>query len=46
MFVVRLDDETAVALSKTTTEHAFELPNKENLRFIADRLAGLIGDAE
>ena len=46
MFAVRLDDETAVALSKTTTEEAFELPNKENLRFIADRLAGLIGDDE
>ena len=46
MFAVRLDDETAVALSKTTAEGAFELPNKENLRFIADRLAGLIEDDE
>lgn len=46
MFAVRLDDETAVALSKTATEDAFELPNKENLRFIADRLAGLIEDDE
>lgn len=46
MFAVRLDDETAVALSKTATEEVFELPNKENLRFIADRLAGLLdGDA-
>ena len=46
VFAVRLDDETAVALSRSTTEDAFELPNKENLRFIADRLAGLIGDDE
>ena len=46
MFAVRLDDETAVALSKITTEDTFELPNKENLRLIADRLAGLIGDDE
>ena len=36
MFAVRLDDETAVALSKSATEEAFELPNKENLRFIAE----------
>jgi hypothetical protein len=46
MFAVRLDDETAVALSETPNEEAFELPNKANLRFIADRLAALIGDAE
>jgi hypothetical protein len=46
MFAVRLDDETAVALSKTPNEEVFELPNKENLRFVAYRLARLIGDAE
>jgi hypothetical protein len=43
MFAVRLDDETASAAS-TTAADVFELPNKENLRFIADRLASLLGD--
>jgi hypothetical protein len=46
MFAVRLDDEAAVSLANTATEQRFELPNKENLRFIADRLAGLLGDGE
>ncbi len=35
-----------VATSKATAEETFELPNQENLRFIAKRLAGLIGEGE
>ena len=44
IFAVRLDDEAAVVLSKSSTEEALTLPTKENLRFIADRLAGLLGE--
>jgi hypothetical protein len=44
IFAVRLDDEVAVVLSKSSNEEAFALPTKENLRFIADRLAGLLGE--
>jgi len=46
MLAVRLDDEAAVSLSKVATEESFEMPDKENLLFIADRLAGLIGEGE
>jgi hypothetical protein len=46
LLAVRLDDEAAVAVSKATTEETFELPNQENLRFIANRLSGLIGEGE
>ena len=46
MFVVRLDDEAGAAVSKASTEETFELPNKDNLRFIADRLSGLLGERE
>lgn len=46
MFAVRLDDEAGIALSKASTEEAFELPNREGLRFIADRLQGLIREGE
>jgi hypothetical protein len=44
MFAVRLDDEAGAAASKGSTEEAFDLPNRENLRFIADRLKGLLGE--
>ena len=44
MLAVRLDDEAGVAMSKVTTEETFALPSPENLRFIAGRLAGLIGE--
>jgi hypothetical protein len=44
MFALRLDDEAAGAGPKSSTEEAFTLPTKENLRFIADRLAGLLGE--
>jgi hypothetical protein len=46
MLAVRLDDEAAVALSKSSTEEAFALPNSENLRFILNRLTGLVGEGE
>jgi uncharacterized protein DUF5681 len=46
MYVVRLDDEAGAAVSKASTEETFELPNKENLRFIANRLKGLLGEGE
>ena len=42
LLAVRLDDEAGVAASKQATEETFQLPNKENLRFIADRLSGLL----
>lgn len=46
MLAVRLDDEAAVALSKSSTEDAVVLPNQENLRFILNRLSGLVGEDE
>ena len=46
VLAVRLDDEASIAASKGSTEETFELPNKENLRFIANRLSGLLGEGE
>ena len=43
---VRLDDEASIAASNSSTEETFELPNRENLRFIANRLSGLLGEGE
>jgi hypothetical protein len=39
---LRLEEEATVAASVGNAEAAFEPPNKENLRFIAARLRGLI----
>lgn len=44
--VMRLDDEAAVELSKSSTEDAFAMPTKDNLRFISKRLAGYLGEDE
>jgi hypothetical protein len=44
LWTVQLDDEANTVASKASTEETYELPNKENLRFIADRLKGLIED--
>src|SRR5271165_1888046 len=46
VLVVRLDDEASIAASRGSTEETFELPNRENLRFIANRLSGLLGEGE
>ena len=46
LLAVRLDDEASIAASKSSTEETFELPNQENLRFIAHRLSGLLREAE
>jgi hypothetical protein len=46
VLALRLDDEAAVAVSKASSEEAFELPNQENLRFILNRLNGLVGESE
>jgi hypothetical protein len=46
MYVVRLDDEAGAAVSRASTEETFELPNRDNLRFIADRLSGFLGEGE
>ncbi len=46
MFVVRMDDEAALAVSKASTEEAFVTPNDENLRFILSRLTSLVEDGE
>ncbi len=43
---LRLADEAAAAVSKASSEEAFELPNQENLRFILGRLNGLVGEGE
>jgi hypothetical protein len=46
VLVMRLDDEDSVALSRSSTEGAFAMPTKDNLRFIAKRLAGHLGGDE
>jgi hypothetical protein len=46
VLAVRLDDEASIAASKGSTEETFELPNRENLRFIANRLAGFLREGE
>jgi hypothetical protein len=43
---IRLDDEASIAASNSSTGETFELPNQENLRFIARRLSGLLGEGE
>ena len=46
VLVVRLDDEASIAASRAPAEETFEMPNRDNLRFIADRLSGLLGEGE
>ena len=46
MLAVRLDDEASIVASKASTEESFELPNQDNLRFIANRLSGLLEGSE
>ena len=46
LLAVRLDDEANIVASKASTEESFELPNKDNLRFIANRLSGLLEGGE
>jgi len=46
VLAVRLDDEAGIAASRASTEETFELPNRDNLRFIANRLSGLLGEDE
>ena len=46
VLVVRFDDEAAVAVSRASTDESFAMPNRENLRFIADRLNGLLGEGK
>jgi hypothetical protein len=43
---VRLDDEANIAASNSSIGETFELPNRENLRFIANRLSGLLAEGE
>jgi hypothetical protein len=46
LWAVQIDDEASIATSNSSTEETFELPNRENLRFIAKRLSGLLGEGE
>ena len=46
LWTVQVDDEASIAASNSSTEETFELPNRENLRFIANRLSGLLGEGE
>jgi len=46
LWTVQVDDEASIAASTSSTEETFELPNRENLRFIAHRLSGLLGEGE
>ena len=46
LLAVRLDDEANIVASKASTEESFELPNQDNLRFIANRLSGLLAGGE
>jgi hypothetical protein len=46
VLAVRLDDEASIAASRAPAEETFELPSQDNLRFIADRLLGLLGEGE
>jgi len=46
LLAVRLDDEASIAASNSSIEETFELPNQENLRFIAHRLSGLLEEGE
>jgi hypothetical protein len=42
LWTVQVDDEASIAASTSSTGETFELPNRENLRFIANRLSGLL----
>ena len=42
LWAVQVDDEASIAASTSSTGETFELPNRENLRFIANRLSGLL----
>jgi hypothetical protein len=46
LWTVQVDDEASIAASNSSTEETFELPNRENLRFIANRLSGLLAEGE
>ena len=46
LWTVQVDDEASIAASNSSTEETFELPNRENLRFIANRLSGLLAEDE
>jgi Family of unknown function (DUF5681) len=46
LWTVQVDDEASIAASTSSTENTFELPNRENLRFIANRLSGLLAEGE
>ena len=46
LWTVQVDDEASIAASNSSTEETFELPNRENLRFIAHRLSGLLAEDE
>lgn len=46
LWAVQVDDEASIAASTSSTEDTFELPNRENLRFIANRLSGPLGEGE
>jgi hypothetical protein len=46
LWAVQIDDEASIATSNSSTEETFELPNRENLRFIAKRLSGMLGEGE
>ena len=46
VLAVRLDDEANIAASRAPAEETFELPNRDNLRFIAERLSGLLVEGE
>jgi hypothetical protein len=46
LLATRLDDEGNIVASKASTEESFELPNQDNLRFIADRPSGLLAGRE
>jgi hypothetical protein len=46
LWTVQVDDEASIAASSSSTGETFELPNRENLRFIANRLSGLLAEGE
>jgi Family of unknown function (DUF5681) len=46
LWTVQVDDEASIAASSSSTGETFELPNRENLRFIANHLSGLLAEGE
>jgi hypothetical protein len=46
LWTVQVDDEASIAASNSSTEETFVLPNRDNLRFIANRLSGLLAEGE